>query len=169
MSIKGKGVHLSDASKTLRQRFMALRGKPDSNGCMNWIGSLTGSGYGKIYFNHLWGRSKQIAAHRVAWVLDKGDLEPLDLVCHKCDNKLCVNPEHLFIGTPADNVRDMVQKDRHFGAQWRATKLGEIDRVRDLKSAGVLQRDIARYLGISRTSVSYILSNRYRYARLLTT
>ena len=75
-------------------------------GCWLWIGSADEDGYGSIYD----GRGKR--AHRVAWELFRGDIPHGMQVCHKCDTPACVNPDHLFIGTGLDNMRDKVRKGR---------------------------------------------------------
>jgi hypothetical protein len=75
-------------------------------GCWRWTGPATPSGYGKMRVS-----AQTVSAHRLAWRLVHGEEAP-NLVCHKCDNKACVRPSHLFSGTHTDNMRDMVAKGR---------------------------------------------------------
>lgn len=65
-------------------------------------------------------RNKNIFAHRAAWIAWKGEIPKGMFVCHTCDNRLCINPDHLFLGTSKDNVQDMINKKRHnFGGHFR--------------------------------------------------
>ena len=76
-----------------------------SDGCWEWRGSQTGSGYGQF-----WNGERNIPAH---WfLLDHPPTKGLE-ACHRCDNKICVRPSHIFIGTRSDNMRDMVSKGRN--------------------------------------------------------
>ncbi len=78
----------------------------DENGCWLWIGGISEQGYGKITFQG------ERYAHRIIWLLYRGTIPDELCVCHHCDNPPCCNPLHLFIGTDADNLKDMREKGR---------------------------------------------------------
>lgn len=87
------------------------KAEKDPSGCWLWTGRLNHLGYGWFYIS----KHKKGGAHRCAYWLFKGEIEPRTLlVCHKCDVPKCVNPDHLFLGTDYDNAMDCVTKGRHY-------------------------------------------------------
>lgn len=100
-----------------------------SKGCWTWTGTLFFSGYGLVHFC-----GRMVLAHRMSWELVKGEI-PADMqVLHECDNRVCCNPDHLFLGTQADNIRDMHEKGRApIGETHGCAKLTETE-VRAIRS-----------------------------------
>jgi hypothetical protein len=98
--------------KSLADRFHTKVGPSDAQGCTPWLaGRSKNKGYGRVHSGGH--KGKLLLAHRVAWELTNGPIPKGLCVLHKCDNKLCVNPDHLFLGTNKDNTEDMIRKGRH--------------------------------------------------------
>ena len=154
--VSEKGLSSSALNATLETRFLAKCGEPDANGCINWLASKTKTGYGIVTID---GDGTRTCAHRVAWVLKNGDLAPGELVLHKCDNRSCVNADHLFVGSAKENTADMVTKGRHFWRNklpWQKLNATDGERIRDLRRMGHTQQEIADWLGVSRPLISMI-------------
>ncbi len=83
-----------------------------NSGCWIWIKSISNKGYGRAHL-----RPFEMSSHRFSWILFRGKIPETFHICHKCDTPSCVNPEHLFIGTAADNMADKIKKGRSKYAQ----------------------------------------------------
>lgn len=103
-----------------KDKFLVRCIEDCSTGCWNWSGMKSKTGYGQVKRD-----GKFIFAHRYSWTLHNGEIGSL-FVLHKCDNRICVNPDHLFLGTQKDNQQDMKNKGRHcYGERSPHAKLTE--------------------------------------------
>lgn len=104
----GRPISLTEIDEHVLRRFYEKVGLPDENGCMLWLAGTTGKGYGQLELN-----GRRVRAHRLAYVIFNGEEIPEGhVVRHTCDRPLCVAPEHLELGTVADNNRDMWERGR---------------------------------------------------------
>ena len=82
-----------------------------SGECWIWIGSIMNNGYGEIGISHN-KKHRNVSTHRFSWIISHGAIPDKKYICHTCDNKSCVNPDHLYVGTHSDNIRDAVIRNR---------------------------------------------------------
>lgn len=135
--------------------------RKDPDGCWRWTSTITACGYGQFKFRGKHGASA--LAHRVSWELHNGPIPAGLCVCHHCDNPCCVNPDHLFVGTPSDNMRDKAEKGRAAKGDRNAACVLSPDAVRAIRAMGdtrASHRSIARLHGVSHKTVSDILHGR---------
>ena len=144
------------------------RWKVTTDGCWEWTGGRSHD-YGQLRIHAVYG-PWPVYAHRIAYVLNHGQIVDGMSVLHRCDNPPCVNPEHLFMGTQAANMRDMAAKGRScLGEHNGQAKLSDED-VRNIRAeTGMLQQELAAKYGISDTQVSRLLRGTRRSDRLLRT
>lgn len=133
--------------------------------CIEWEKSRTTAGYGRVFKD-----GKHVYAHRLAYCeannLALEDISGL-VVRHKCDNPPCVNPEHLEVGTHADNIRDRDARGRHRTAPPRGEESGSAklteDSVRKIRlaiSSGEMQKDVAARFNVSRETIRRVVSGK---------
>ena len=142
-------------SQTVEERFWSKVDICGEDECWPWIAS-TRRGYGQF-----WLHNTQLPAHRVAWEIGMGDPGGF-LVCHHCDNPLCCNPAHLFLGTPLDNTQDMLGKGRgalQHGEHNPQSKLTEEDvhEIRRLCQVGeYTHQEIGEMFSVARSTISQV-------------
>lgn len=139
----------------LEARFWKKVVKLPDDGCWEWSGYLTSTGYGSIMQDY-----KNIKAHRLSWEIHYGLIPEGMLICHKCDNRKCVRPDHLFLGTFLLNHHDALSKGRNKG---KPIMNNEVVLMRKLfKDGRYNQIELANIFGISRGTVGGIVNYKKR-------
>jgi hypothetical protein len=133
----------------LRQRFDEYVVK-NNQGCWAWSGAIV-DGYGVLW--ELGASRQQLRAHRVSWAIYRGEVPEGMCVLHRCDNRQCTRPDHLFIGTVGDNNRDTIAKGRHVSSRGEkngASKLtaDDVEKMKTLRAQGLGYAVIARRFGV---------------------
>ena len=170
LALRRKSYALNPKPRRMRPGIherMAKKMAVAESGCIEWTGATTSAGYGQI-----WHSGRVQLAHRVAWELAAGRTAEGSVICHRCDNPLCVNPDHLFAGTQRDNVRDMVPKGRASGGTIKVPDeaISEIRaRYRTFTIAGTPGKfsnasELAKEFGVSTGYVRQVASCKYRKA-----
>ena len=135
----------------LKERFELYVSPEPNSGCWLWTGFGVKYGYGCFAIN-----SQPVRAHRLAHQLYKGPIPRGLHVLHKCDIRACVNPDHLFLGTNADNVADKVKK----GRQARDRSMGKVkfapETILAIRADSGSQWELSRKYGVSRSQIARI-------------
>ena len=143
----------------LTERLLSKAGNLTINGCKEFLGALRPDGYGQLTM-----KGKSYSAHRLSWSIENGDIPTGLCVLHKCDNRKCINPDHLFIGTHKDNSIDMSNKGRGSlkrGEKHPSAKLKEEDVKEIFNLSGQLsQREIAKKFNVTQGLIVNILNHR---------
>lgn len=132
--------------KSDAERFAAAHIPEPMSGCWLWTGGVKGtrSTYGQFWY----GGANQFA-HRASYLMHKGAIPPGMVVCHRCDNPFCVNPDHLFLGSQQDNVHDCRLKGR------RQSKLSAAD-AKAIRNSALSGRAVARQYSVSPSTIREI-------------
>lgn len=155
-----KGLKMAERRKmTAVERFLSLIEKTDS--CWLWTGSKKGKGYGSFYVGPT--QKDRMVAHRYAYQQFVGPIPEGLFVCHHCDNPACCNPEHLFVGTHSDNMKDMAAKGRHHGLPTAkgkkfAAKLNpeKVAEIRSLHARGASYGELSEKFGVTSQNIGCI-------------
>lgn len=145
-------------SGTLEERLDARTDK--SGECWLWTGSVGSHGYGQLKVG-----KRPVLVHRLAWEVHNGPIPPGMEVAHHCDVHACLRPDHLFLATHKENMRDMSHKGRSahegsYGENHPTSKLTDdmVREMRKMRESGMSMRDIARHLGVSYAATQMVLS-----------
>lgn len=158
---------ISDKKKkaSVTRRLLANLTKNEETGCVEWLsGALANGGYGSIAI----GRGlAPLRAHRAAWILENGEIPDGMYVCHSCDNPRCCNTEHLFLGSPKDNMDDKTSKGRgsrppvHLGESHHNATMSFED-VQYVRSSSESKAELAKKFGVSYQTIWRIQSGKTR-------
>jgi len=128
--------------------------------CWLWSGNLAPDGYGKTKVGN-----ECLSAHRLSWIIHNGDIPTGKMVMHLCDNRACVNPAHLKLGTTQENTADSVPKGRRnpaIGKQLPQSKLNETSvlAIRDAARRGIPQAQIAQTFGLCQQAIHKVVARK---------
>lgn len=155
-------IKISQSKKNQFWRYVEIVGEED---CWLWKKALFQNGYGQF-----WDGVKNQRAHRFAYTVSKGEIPSDMLVLHSCDVRACCNPRHLFLGTHADNMKDMTNKGRshkHNGSRAGAANPNakmsrqKFQEIQQAITQGGSNRSIAAQFGVSHATVSLIRRNEH--------
>lgn len=148
-----KGSRKTYTLEEVKERFLSKVKVNKLSGCWEWIGSIHGNGYGR--FNPF---RKPMYAHRFSALLKYGIVRSDLDVCHACDNRRCVNPNHLFIGTRKENMQDAARKGRTTKGKVFRSKLNqdEVITIREMLKNGCKTKDIADKYSVTTRTINSI-------------
>lgn len=142
-------------TKSFEERLERHIERLPESGCWIWMGATLENGYGKVRDAEM----KSALAHRASYSYYKGSLSKDKYVCHTCDIPSCVNPNHLFLGTPTENQQDSKRKGRAIKATFKLEK-SKVSEIKNYLKHGYSQKEIANLFGISQSMVSMINTNK---------
>lgn len=151
--------------KSLQERFERHFKKGDKSECWNWHGRSNQHGYGTTRTGGTYNR-KQLLAHRLSYTFYVGEIPEGFLICHTCDNRKCVNPNHLFLGTHQDNCDDKINKGRHLPSIRRGSSHGmailnesSVLQIRELyRTKQKSRKELAEMFNVGKHVIHYVVT-----------
>lgn len=148
--------------RNVADRFWSRVAKGGIDDCWNWIAGIGTHGYGRMSVDGC-----PESSHRISWQLNNGPIPQGLHVLHRCDNRICCNPNHLFLGTNLDNINDMVSKNRQAKSPHKPAKRGEensravltkdqVVEIRQRCASGESQDLLAEIYGVSQGHISNV-------------
>jgi hypothetical protein len=149
-------------NRLLQEKLLARCIPEPNSGCWIWLGGTKGkpgNAYGSLYWD-----KKYHSAHRLSFATFRGEIPIKMNVCHHCDNTFCINPDHIFLGTQKDNIKDMHSKRRSVSKgelhhRWKGAVLTD-KIVLEIRKSTKATRQFARELGVSRTAIKLARSGK---------
>lgn len=153
------------SKQTPLERLLLHSNYNNENGCLEWQHCLDGAGYGLVF---AYGKKHRV--HRLHWSIVNGDIPEGMFICHKCDNRKCLNLDHLFLGTHKDNMQDALKKgrlviptcnnqgERHPHVKLTDKKVIQIRKERTAKNSTLLS--IAKKYGVSESQIHNIVNRK---------
>ncbi len=144
-----------------RRFFERVEQPSDAEACWRWTGYTDQDGYGMLWVKIGDSRPRNHRASRLSYLIHTGDIPDGLLACHTCDNPICVNPRHLFLGTPKENSRDRDRKGRSASLRGELAPMAkltaaQVAEIRALLNEGVSSTEIARRFGVKQPTISNI-------------
>ncbi len=141
----------TETKELLKERFDKKWELHNASGCWMWNGTRhTPNGAYAYQSGEMVVLNRKVRAHRVAWMVYRGPIDAGQFVLHKCDNPLCVNPDHLYLGSHADNMRDMAVRGR---THWKKVSS---ELAAEIRASTESTYKIAKRLGLNKKSVQAI-------------
>ena len=159
--VSSKGNQWTQMNKTLEERFYEKIEPEPNSGCWLWIEHLTPKGYGAMSY-----QGKKKRAHRVSYQIHNGPIPADKMVLHKCDNRSCVNPTHLYLGTHSENMLDMVTRGRQNkpkGSSQGSSKLTEqeVKEIRQIyKDGEITCSELGDRFDVTAQNIWFIVNRR---------
>lgn len=142
-------------------RFLANCASFEKDDCWEWQGIRNSNGYGRFSY-----KDSHVLAHRMAFRMFFGEIPDGMVVCHRCDNRLCVNPRHLWLGTQRENLSDAATKGRMYRPDSRADRNGntsltwdKVRAIRKMNNEGTKKYLIAKAFGVSPSTITNIVKH----------
>lgn len=161
MSDSKRKVRPFTRKATIEEQFEARWEPVPEAGCWIWTGAYNNYGYGVLWWNY-----RPILAHRYSWQIHKGPIPENRILCHTCNTRCCINPDHLYAGTPKTNYDDSVRAGtatgypKQQGEQVGGSKLKEVD-IRIIRRSSDTNENLARRFGISPSHMSRVRRGLY--------